>query len=62
MVLPIHDEIIFLVPDGEEIYVKDFKHIMEDTLDTIKNVPMEASVDWSSTNWGEKVEYDFTSN
>ena len=62
MVLPIHDELIFLVPYGEEKYVKDLKHIMEDTLDTIKNVPMEASVDWSSTSWKDKVEYDFNAN
>ena len=58
MVLPIHDELIFLVPYGEEKYVKDLKHIMEDTLDVIKNIPMEASVDYSETNWGDKVEYE----
>lgn len=62
MVLPIHDELIFLVPYGEEKYVKDLKHIMEDTLDVIKNVPMVASVDWSSTSWKDKVEYDFNAN
>ena len=55
-------EIIFLVPYGEEKYVKDLKHIMEDTLDTIKNIPMEASVDWSSTNWKDKVEYEISEN
>ena len=60
MVLPIHDEIVFLVPNGEEKYVKEFKHIMEDTFNTIKNVPMEASVDYSETSWGAKVEYDFS--
>ena len=59
MVLPIHDELIFLVPYGDEKYVKDLKHIMEDTLDVIKNVPMVASVDWSSTSWKDKVEYEF---
>lgn len=58
MVLPIHDELIFLVPYGEEKYVKDLKHIMEDTLDVIKNIPMEASVDYSETNWGDKKEYE----
>ena len=62
MVLPIHDELIFLVPYGEEKYVKDLKHIMEDTLDTIKNIPMEASVDYSETNWRDKVEYEFSEN
>ena len=59
MVLPIHDEIIFLVPYNEEKYVKDLKNMMEDTLDVIKNVPMVASVDCSETNWAEKVEYEF---
>lgn len=58
MVLPIHDEIVFLVPNGEEKYVKEFKHIMEDTFSTIKNIPMEASVDYSETSWGAKVEYE----
>ena len=58
MVLPIHDELVFLVPDGEEQYVKEFKHIMEDTLDVIKNIPMEASVDYSKTSWADKVEYE----
>ena len=62
MVLPIHDEIIFLVPYGEEKYVKDLKHIMEDTLDVIKNIPMVASVDYSETNWAEKVEYEITND
>ena len=62
MVLPIHDEIVFLVPYGEEKYVKDLKHIMEDTLDVIKNVPMVASVDYSETSWAEKVEYDITND
>lgn len=51
-------ELVFLVPNGEEQYVKDLKHIMEDTLDVIKNIPMEASVDYSETNWADKVEYE----
>ena len=58
MVLPIHDELVFLVPDGEEQYVKDLKHIMEDTLDTIKNIPMIAEVEVSETSWKDKVEYE----
>lgn len=62
MVLPVHDELIFLVPNGEEKYVKNLKNIMEDTLDVIKNVPMEASVEWSSTSWKDKVEYDFNAD
>lgn len=62
MVLPIHDELIFLVPNGEEKYVKELKHIMEDTLDTIKNVPMIAEVEMSTTNWAEKKGYDFNEN
>lgn len=57
MVLPIHDEIIFSVPKGEEKYVYKFKEIMEDVTDVIKCVPMEASVEWSSTSWRDKVEY-----
>jgi DNA polymerase-1 len=59
MVLPVHDELIFLVPYGEEKYVKDLKHIMEDTLDVIKNIPMIAEVEMSETNWGEKKGYEF---
>lgn len=59
MVLPIHDELIFLVPYGEEKYVKDLKHIMEDTLDVIKNIPMIAEVEMSETSWKDKKGYDF---
>lgn len=58
MVLPIHDELIFLVPYGEEKYVKDLKHIMEDTLDTIKNIPMIAEVEMSETSWKDKKGYE----
>lgn len=59
MVLPIHDELIFLVPNGEEKYVKDLKHIMEDTLDVIKNIPMIAEVEMSETSWRDKKGYEF---
>ena len=59
MVLPIHDELIFLVPYGEEKYVKDLKHIMEDTLDVIKNVPMVAEVEMSEISWRDKKGYEF---
>jgi len=59
MVLPIHDELVFLVPYGEEKYVKDLKHIMEDTLDVIKNVPMIAEVEMSETSWKDKKGYEF---
>ena len=59
MVLPIHDELIFLVPYGEEKYVKDLKHIMEDTLDVIKNIPMIAEVEMSETSWRDKKGYEF---
>lgn len=60
MVLPIHDELVFLVPYGEEKYVIDLKHIMEDTLDTIKNVPMIAEVEMSETSWRDKKGYEFS--
>ena len=58
MVLPIHDELIFLVPKGEEKYVKKFKELMEDTTDVVKNVPMVSDVEISRTNWRDKEEYD----
>lgn len=58
MVLPIHDELVFLVPNGEEQYVKDLKHIMEDTLDVIKNIPMVAEVEMSETSWRDKKGYE----
>ena len=58
MVLPIHDELIFLVPKGEEKYVKQLKQMMEDTYDVIKNIPMVSDVEMSTTNWAEKVDYE----
>ena len=59
MVLPIHDELVFLVPRGEEKYVINLKHIMEDTLDVVKNIPMRADVEMSETSWRDKKGYDF---
>lgn len=58
MVLPIHDELAFLVPYGEEKYIKDIKAIMEDTLDVVKNVPMIAEVEMSETSWADKKGYE----
>ena len=59
MFLPIHDELIFLVSRGEEKYVINLKHIMEDTLDVVKNIPMIAEVEMSETSWRDKKGYDF---
>ena len=50
MTLPVHDEIIFSVPEDEEYIIKDLKAIMEDTYDVIKNIPMVADVEFSTTN------------
>ena len=32
---------------------------MEDTLDVIKNLPMVAEVEMSTTNWADKKGYEF---
>lgn len=58
MVLPVHDELIFLVPKGKEKYVKELKRIMEDTIDVVKNVPMVADVEISKHNWRDKEDFD----
>lgn len=58
MVLPVHDEIIFLIAEGEEHLVHRLKAFMEDTYAIIKNIPMVAEIEFSKTNWREKVEYD----
>lgn len=58
MLLPVHDEIIFLVPHGEEKYVRDFQAIMEDVTDVITYLPMVAEIEYSSTNWKEKKGWD----
>jgi len=54
MVLPVHDELIFLVPYGMEHHVTHIKEMMEDTRDTVKHIPMIADVDYSGTNWRNK--------
>ena len=54
MVLPVHDEIIFSVPEGEEHIMQDIKAIMEDVTDVITNVPMVAEIEYTETNWNEK--------
>lgn len=59
MVFPIHDEIIFLVPNGEEHIVSKLKGVMEDTYNVIKNIPMVAEVECSKTNWREKKEWKY---
>lgn len=54
MVLPVHDEIILKVPDGEEYIIPEIKAIMESVTDVIKTIPMVADVEYSDSNWGEK--------
>lgn len=51
-------EIIFSVPKGEEEYVYKFKEIMEDVTDVVKCVPMVCDIEYSTTNWRDKIEYE----
>lgn len=58
LILPVHDEIIFSVPDDELHIIKKLQGIMENTRDIIKYIPMIADVEISTTNWGEKKDYE----
>jgi DNA polymerase I-like protein with 3'-5' exonuclease and polymerase domains len=55
MILPIHDEILFLwdSQDSAQIFL-DIKHIMEDWDDAL--VPIVAEMELTTTNWAEKYE------
>lgn len=52
MIMCIHDEIQFEVPEGEDFLVPIIKAMMEDTQDI--TVPIVAEVEFTSTNWAGK--------
>lgn len=54
MVLPIHDEKIFLVKDEDMWHVKHLQAIMEDVEYIMRFMPMTTEVEVSKTNWAEK--------
>lgn len=58
MILPVHDEIIFSVPKGEEYVMKEIQHIMEDTTNIVKYIPMVAEIEYTDTNWAEKKKWE----
>lgn len=53
-VLPVHDELIFSIPIGEEHLVKEIQEVMEDR-DTFR-VPLLCDVTGPLTSWGAKYE------
>lgn len=53
-VLPIHDELVFSVPKDEVHLVEKLQHILQDTEDVLKWIPMVSEIEYTSTNWAEK--------
>lgn len=58
MVLPVHDELQFLVHKDELNLVPQLKAIMDNNREYIDTLPMTCDVEWTKTNWAEKVDYD----
>ena len=56
--LPVHDELMVSIADGEEYLVPFIKAIMDDCADVIKSVPMIVDVEFTTTNWADKEDYD----
>lgn len=56
MLLPIHDELVFRIKNGEEHIVKEIKRIMEDSSNIIPLIPMLVGVEKTDTNWAEASE------
>lgn len=52
MLLTVHDEVIFLVKDGEEHIVPELQAIMEDH--PWSKIPFVAEVSWTKTSWADK--------
>jgi DNA polymerase-1 len=52
MILCVHDELQFEVPEDEDWVVPKIKEMMESTHDIM--VPIVAEVEFTSTNWAEK--------
>lgn len=52
MVLCVHDELQFRVPEGEDWIVPHIQRIMQDTPDVL--VPIVAEVEFTETIWSDK--------
>jgi DNA polymerase I len=57
MVMPIHDEIVFSIKNGEEHIVSKIKEILEDADCMMPTVPMVAEVSYTEQNWADKKSY-----
>ena len=57
MVMPIHDEMVFRIKNGEEHLIPKLKEIMEDSKGFINTIPMIVDVNYTDTNWAEKKDY-----
>jgi DNA polymerase I-like protein with 3'-5' exonuclease and polymerase domains len=58
ILMPVHDEIIFSIKQGEEHIIPELKRIMEDVEVMMPWLPMVAEVSISHTNWAEKEKYN----
>ncbi len=55
LLLPVHDELIFEVRDGEEtVFIPKVKTIMEDYPEVTAVVPVRVDIDRSKLNWKDK--------
>lgn len=57
-VLPIHDELVFSVPEDEVFLVPFLRDILQDVGDKLKWIPMISEVEVTSTNWADKKPWD----
>lgn len=62
MLMPIHDEIIFSIKDGEEYIIPELVRIMQDAKSFVPYIPMLVGVESSDTNWAEASEVIISEN
>ena len=59
MVLPVHDEVMFAIAEGEEWIIPHLMKIMENAFDWCL-IPVSVGVDVTEKAWSEKEEYDWS--
>ena len=55
--LQVHDEILFFIAEDEHFIIKDLQRIMSEAY-PYKHLPLSVDVEWSTTSWAAKVDYN----
>lgn len=58
LLMVVHDEVQMFIPDHEKHIVPEIKRILEDCREYSRYIPMTCDIEYTSTNWAHKEEYD----